>query len=197
MSKEEKGLERRLRQTINKYMREMGFHLYLIKGEVRRQSSMGDVPAFGIGVGRVGRITVSDKLPSIVGDGGEVDFVIAHEICHIVRGHSVVKGAHYLLKRIYLVWAPWTVFRRFLSLKPIETFLVRGEELSADSCAVGLTQNKEAAISAIRKLCKFSGGNLDTPSHGMIIREFLSGSVESTPTETFRERIDNIETLQL
>ena len=197
-----KRFERKLGQTIDKYMREKGYYLHFIKGIVKPKESpiiQKCGPAYSIGTisSLIGFIVIFDELPSIMRDSEEFDFVIAHKICHIVKGHSTIKEIHHILKMIYPVWAPWTVFRRFLDLKPIGASLVKGQELSADSCAVRLTQNKKAAISAIGKLCELSGSDLNTPSHGMIKREFLLRAPELTPTETFGERIKNIRNLQL
>jgi Zn-dependent protease with chaperone function len=143
-------------------------------------------------------VVISDRLPSIFKDNDEFEFVIAHEICHILRGDPLLKVTHNILKKIYLVWAPWTVFRRFLGLKPIEASLVKVQEVEADRCACRqFTRNKKAAISAIKKLCElFAEGDLDAPSHDYIKRRFLSGYVERTPTETYRDRINGIKKLQ-
>ncbi|UZE94300.1 MAG: M48 family metalloprotease [Candidatus Pacearchaeota archaeon] len=130
----------------------------------------------------------------------EFDFIIAHELSHIVLQHYptsiILELPNVILTSIKEDWAKITklsidLIRLMLILKgslPPKENIKKNQEIEADIQAVYLTYNKVSAMSCLRKLAK---GNIFCGSHHSKIFN------TDFPILYFNERISAIEQLQL
>jgi len=133
--------------------------------------------AIGVSVlGRVlGRIRFGVELLYAL-NTGEQDFVLAHELSHLVSNHSASRLSPIAIRELLLanldsqertaarVWIEVAALGAYaLGALPLRAEILREHEYQADSLAVvSLTGDLESACSALSKL---SGGNMEAPSH--------------------------------
>jgi Zn-dependent protease with chaperone function len=129
-----------------------------------------------------------------------LEFVVLHELGHIVNNHSVSNLIFYGLKTTFisLVAEVFKVpagvieniigFLKFLitfsGQKTIEEQITAEKEIEADRYAVRLQGKKEPALSVLTKI---TNGNIDLPTHVTVDGNFI------IPAITARERIKAIE----
>ena len=130
----------------------------------------------------------------------EFDFVITHELSHIILRHYptsiILELPNAILTSIKEDWAKITelgidFIKLMLILKgnlPPKENIKKNQEIEADIQAVYLTYNKASAMSCLRKLAK---GNIFCGSHHTKIFN------TDFPILYFNERISAIEQLQL
>jgi Zn-dependent protease with chaperone function len=174
----------------------------------------GVSPAFGFGMRfpsflgypefPVGAIFVSDSYCSYFPEK-ELEFIVLHELGHIVNNHSINNLIVYGVKEIFVSWlsqeteTPKDVIRNGIGLLKciiyalsgqgtIEEQITRQMELDADRYGVLYQREKEPAISVLTKI---TGGNIDVPTH------LTTDGVFVTPAITARERIDAIRNLTI
>jgi len=203
----------RFQTIINDYCRRNGFQQNLVAGlRFRHQRDVS--PAFGFGMKfpsilgfpefPIGAIFISDVLCSRLPED-ELEFVVLHELGHIVYSHSVNNLIVYGLKTTFVSWLTEifevtpTVVENVIGLlkwlyhtwsgqRTIEEQITAQKELEADRYGVTLQGRKEPAISV---LIKITNQNIDAPTHVTVDGSFV------LPAITARERIEAIRNLHL
>lgn len=191
-----------------KIQRIIGFHL---KGQGLDSSWVGglkfvdgtdDPPAFGGGLLfanlPIGIVFISESYCSTLPDE-ELEFVVLHELGHIVKSHSIANlfvalGKEYVTDLLAdtldlpreQTLAIITLIKWIFPGARIEEEITKQKELEADSYAVMLQGKKRPAISVLQKLAR---GNIKAPSHVTVTGTFVM------PAITFEERIEAIRNL--
>jgi len=191
-----------LQTIINSYFQRIGYPQHLVGGYTFKEKK-DDSPAFCLGFQifnlPIGLIFVSEGLPKILKED-ELEFVVLHEMGHIVKNHFVSTSFVWLMKswivdiisdgfevskqkaREYLDWLK--AFYVLLSGKrTMEEEAKARVELEADQYAVMFQGKKEPAISTLLKLSK---GNIRAPTHVTLDGRF------PFPITTYEERIETI-----
>lgn len=152
----------------------------------------------------VGLIFISDRLYHSL-NKEEMEFVVAHEIGHIMLNHLVISSLLAFTKEIFI-----TTLMNWLSLTrkeaenivgviklisavisrqtTIEERITAQKELDADKYAVQLQGRKEPALSCLRKFLAESS---------LGISHITENGLFKFPALTFKERIRAIESLRL
>lgn len=130
---------------------------------------------------------------------GELEFVVLHELGHVVNNHVVWNIGLFLAKETLVDWLRDLLetsrknvrdliglVKLVLGKKTIEEEITAQKEFMADAYAIKLQGNKHHAISFLQKL---SNGNLESPTHVTQDGVFFKTAV------TFRERIEAIQRL--
>jgi Zn-dependent protease with chaperone function len=151
----------------------------------------------------IGIIYVQDSFVSHL-PSGELEFVVLHELGHLVNNHivwnmglllvkeKIVEGLRDLLRDLSLRVSTDDVrnfiglVKSFLARKTIEEQITAQAELMADAYAVRLQSDKSHGISFLQRL---GSENLDSPTHITQDGTFFNTAI------TVRERIDAIERL--
>ena len=191
-----------LQTIINSYFQRIGYPQHLVGGYTFKEKK-DDSPAFCLGFQifnlPIGLIFVSEGLSKILKED-ELEFVVLHEMGHIVKNHFVSTSFVWLMKswivdiisdgfevskqkaREYLDWLK--AFYVLLSGKrTMEEEAKARVELEADQYAVMFQGKKEPAISTLLKLSK---GNIRAPTHVTLDGRF------PFPITTYEERIEMI-----
>jgi len=192
----------RLQTMINSYFQRIGYQQHLVGGYAFKEKR-DDSPAFCLGFQifnlPLGLIFVSEGLSKILKED-ELEFVVLHEMGHIMKNHYVSTSFVWLMKswivdiiadgfevskqkaREYLDWLK--AFYVLLSgKKTIEEEAKARIELEADQYAVTFQGKKDPAISTLLKLSK---GNIRAPTHVTLDGRF------PFPITTYEERIEMI-----
>jgi len=152
----------------------------------------------------IGLIFVSDELYNSLGNE-ELEFVIAHEIGHIMLNHCVISSALSFVKEVFIYLLSnmlecsrkkaedfFGIIKLILVLiskqKTIEEEITAQKELEADEYAVCLQKEKNAALSALTKL---AGGNTHIFTHVTEDGKF------KFPVLTFEDRIKHIKNITI
>lgn len=192
----------RLQTIINSHLQGIGHPQHLVSGysfNLKDEVS----PAFCLGVQifnlPVGFVFVSDDFSKILKDD-ELEFVVLHEMGHIMKNHFVSSAFVWLMKSWivdiiadifevskkkaveYLEWGK-ALYVLFSQKRTIEEEAKARVELEADQYAVMSQNKKEPAISTLLKL---SNGNIRMPSHVTVDGRF------PFPVTTYKERIEAI-----
>ncbi|MDH5374358.1 MAG: M48 family metalloprotease [Candidatus Bathyarchaeota archaeon] len=203
----------RLKVVIGEYARRGGFQQNWVAGlQFVHQHEVS--PAFGFGMNfpsflgypefPVGAILVSDNFCGNLPEE-ELEFVVAHELGHIVNNHSIQNLVVFGAKEIFVLWLaeqteiPVDTIRNGIGLlkniiyvltgqRTIEEQITAQKEKDADKYAVVHQRTKEPAISVLTKI---TNGNIDIPTHLTVDGSFV------TPAITARERIEAIRNLYL
>lgn len=192
----------RLQTIINNYFLRVGYPQHFVSGLTFKEKK-DDSPAFCLGFQiwnyPIGAIFVGEKLSKILTDA-ELEFVVLHEMGHIMKNHFVSSSFVWLVKSwvIDIIADGFEVSERkakeYLGLlKAVYVLLSRKKtveeeakaklELEADQYAVMVQGRKEPAISTLLKLSK---GNLRAPTHVTFDGRF------PFPIITYEERIEAI-----
>jgi len=201
-----------LQTTINEYLRRDGFQQNGVVG-LRFRFQREVSPAFGFGVKLpailgfpefpIGTVFISDIYYTTLPDE-ELEFVVLHELGHIVNSHSVNNLIVYGVKRILISWfadileIPQTQVENIIGFlkwlytasgqRTIEEEITAQKELEADRYAVTLQGRREPAISVLTKI---NNQNIDAPTHVTVDGVFV------TPAINARERIEAIRNLPI
>lgn len=172
----------KLQKIINNYFQRMGFTQHLVGGLTFREKK-DDSPAFCLGFQvfntPIGLVFVSEGLSNSLTEE-ELEFVILHEMGHIMKNHFVSASFVWLMKswivdiiadgfevskqkaREYLEWAKAIYVILSGERRTIEEEAKARVELEADQYAVTYQGKKEPAISTLLKLSK---RNIRAPTH--------------------------------
>lgn len=164
-------------------------HVY----EVNQSTKTNALNAYVTGIGSNARIVLWDTTLKQL-DDDEILFIMAHEIAHYKKNHIYIGIARYLLislvglfilnklalfiikkfgpqlqlttlqevKSLPLILVLLSMLLFFSS--PLTSYISRQQESSADSYALQLTNNPDAAISTFQKLAKASLNEVNPPS---------------------------------
>jgi len=191
---------------INNYFQRIGYTRHFVWGYAFKEKP-DDSPAFCLGFQifnlPLGLVFVSEGLSKILKDE-ELEFVILHEMGHIMKNHFVLTSFVWLMKSwiVDIIADGLEVSKKKATeylewLKAIYVILSGGRrtmeeeakakvELEADQYAVTFQGKKEPAISTLLKLSK---GNIRAPTHVTFDGRF------PFPVTTFEERIEAIRKL--
>jgi len=174
----------------------------LVGGLIFREEK-DDSPAFALGFQilnyPIGAIFVGEKFSKVLTDD-ELEFVILHEIAHIVQNHLVMSSLVWLGKGFVIdllanvfeiskkeaqeyLGVVKTLYTLLSGKKTIEEEVKAQMELEADEYAVNVQGRKEPAMSTLLKLTK---GNIRAPTHVTVDGHF------QLPVVTCEERIEAI-----
>lgn len=192
----------RLQTIINDYFQRVGYPQHLVGG-LSFKEQKDDSPAFCLGFQvfnmPIGLIFVSEGLSKGLTQE-EMEFVILHEMGHIMKNHFVGSSFVWLAKE-YLVDNLADILdiskkKARETLEWLKAFyvLIKGKktieeetkakfELEADNYAITVQGQKEPAISTLMKLSK---GNVRAPTHVTFDGRF------PFPITTYEERIEAI-----
>jgi len=197
----------RLQTIINSHFLRIGYVQHLVGG-LTFQEKKDDSPAFCLGFQiwnyPIGVIFVGEKLSQTLTDA-ELEFVVLHEMGHIMKNHLVGTSFVWLMKSwiIDIIADSLEVSKRkardYLDLLKAFYVLLSGRktveeeakaeiELEADKYAVTVQGQREPAISMLLKLSK---GNVRAPTHVTFDGRF------PFPIITYEERIEAIRNLSL
>jgi len=192
----------RLQSIINNHFLRMGYPQHFVGG-LGFKEEKADSPAFCLGFQiwnfPIGAIFVGEKLSKALTED-ELEFVVLHEIGHIMKNHFVSVSFVWLMKSwiIDIIADSFEVSKKkakeYLGLLKALYVLLSGKktieeeakaklELEADQYAVMVQTRKEPAISTLTKL---SQGNIRAPTHVTIDGRF------PFPVTTYEERIEAI-----
>ena len=193
----------RLQTIITNYFQRIGYPQSLVSGLTFKETKT-DSPAFCLGVQilnmPIGVILVSEELSKSLTQE-ELEFVVLHEMGHIMNNHFV--GASFIwLTKSWIIDIIADVFEvskkkanEYLSLAKVLYILWNKKrtaeeeakatfELEADKLAIITQGQKEHARSTFIKL---SNGNVRAPTHVTVDGQF------PFPIITYEERINAIE----
>lgn len=197
----------KLQVLIGNCLNKAGYQQYAISGLMFKEEKT-DSPAFSLGFQLlnypIGAIFVGENLSSILTDD-ELEFVVLHELGHIVKNHSLGSSFIWLGKSIVIEFLAdgfevskkraqeyLDVIKAFYMLfsgkKTIEEEAKAQMELEADKYAVITQGKKEPAISTLLKL---TNGNIRAPTHVTVDGSF------PFPIIKCEERIEAIKNLSL
>jgi len=192
----------RLQIIINNYFQRVGYTQHLVGGLTFKEEK-DDSPAFTLGFQifniPIGGIFVSESLVRMLTQE-ELEFVVLHEMGHIMKNHVVGSSFIWLMKswiidtiadtfeiskqearkNLELLKALYVLFS---GKKTIEEESKARLELEADNFAVMVQGQKGPAISTLLKLSK---GNIRAPTHVTFDGRF------PFPIITYEERIEAI-----
>ncbi|MFK2825842.1 M48 family metallopeptidase [Bacillus sp. B190/17] len=170
-------------------------HVY----EVNKSKETNALNAYVTGIGDHARIVLWDTTLNKLNED-EILFVMAHEMAHYVKKHIYIGIGSYLVLAFFGFWltAKWMeklvskygeklqihelsqlrTLPLFLlvisiltfSISPFTNAISRFEEKQADAYAIEMTENKDAAISAFRKLSKEGLSEMKPPGLVKIFR---------------------------
>ncbi len=123
----------------------------------------------------LGLIRINPSVLNLL-TGEEIDFVLSHELFHILNNHLITRGtmeiSKTMLKEASKTDEDAKAIKGILELiniasvalgkLPLEPSITKIQEISADVWAIRFTGNYNAAVSALTKLVKH---DLDSPSH--------------------------------
>lgn len=197
----------RLQTIINNYFLRIGFTQHLVGG-ISFKETKDDSPAFCLGFQiwnyPIGAIFVGENLIKTL-TNDELEFVVLHEMGHIMKNHFVSTSFVWLMKSwvIDIIADVLDVSRKkaeeileilkllYVGLsggkKTIEEEAKAKLELEADQYAVMVQGRKNPAISTLLKLSK---GNIRAPTHVTFDGTF------PFPIITYEERIEAIKRIQ-
>jgi len=191
-----------LQTIINNYFQRIGYRQNFVGGMVFKEKK-DDSPAFCLGLQvlntPIGLIFVSEGLSKVLTQE-ELEFVVLHEMGHIMKNHVVGASLIWLMKEwiIDLIADSFEVSKKKAKqyLEVLKAFYVwvKGKrtieeeakakhELEADNFAVTVQGRREPAISTLHKLSK---GNIRQPTHVTNDGSF------AFPITTYEERIEAI-----
>lgn len=197
----------RLQTIINNHFLGIGCVQHLVGG-LTFQEGKDDSPAFCLGFQiwnyPIGVIFVGEELSQTLTDT-ELEFIVLHEMGHIMTNHLVGSSFVWLMKSwiIDIIADLLEVSKRkardYLDLLKAFYVLLSGKktveeeakakiELEADQYAVTVQGQREPAISTLLKLSK---GNVRAPTHVTFDGRF------PFPIITYEERIEAIRNLNL
>ena len=187
-----------LQQRLDNFLRMLNRKGFVSLEVIRAPKYPAGAQGFCVLNHAFGQVQVSEILTQSL-TNEELDFVIVHELTHIVENHLIWRSLADLPQSFLdaataagdedaslvnlLVYAAKAVCVVTKQLPP-EAALTKAQEIGADVQAICLTRNLPAAISTLTKL---AGNNLDQASH---IWEFVGVGL---PVMTIRERIDEIQ----
>jgi len=192
----------RLQTIVNDYFLRIGHPQYLVGG-LSFKENKDDSPAFCLGFQAfntpIGLIFVSEGLSKILTQE-ELEFVVLHEMGHIMKNHVVGSSFVWLMKSwiIDIIAEMFEVSKpkakQYLEFAKALYVLTSGKktpeeetkakhELEADNFAFSLQGRKDPAISTLLKLCQ---GNVRAPTHVTFDGSF------PFPVVTYEERIETI-----
>lgn len=192
----------RLQTIINNHFLRIGYPQHFVGG-LSFKEKKDDSPAFCLGFQilnfPIGAIFVGEKLSKTLTED-ELEFVVLHEMGHIMKNHFVSTSFVWLAKSwiIGIIADSLKVSKKnaieylgrlkaFYVLlsgkKTIEEEAKARLELEADQYAVTVQTRKEPAISTLIKLSK---GNIRAPTHVTIDGRF------PFPVTTYEDRIEAI-----
>jgi Zn-dependent protease with chaperone function len=192
----------RLQTVINNYFQRVGYAQHLVGG-LSFKEEKDDSPAFCLGFQifntPIGLIFVSEGLSKALTQE-EMEFVVLHEMGHIMKNHFIGSSFVWLMKswiidmiadslevskqkaREYLDWLK--AFYVLLSgKKTVEEEAKAKLELEADNFATMVQGRKDSSISTLLKLSK---GNIRAPTHVTFDGRF------PFPIITYEERIEAV-----
>ena len=196
----------KLQNIIDNYLRRDNYYQNAVLGYTFRQEGSaftigGKIPKivwFNIPEIPIGLIYVQENYANSL-PREELEFVVLHELGHLVNNHVVWNIGLFLAKETLIDWLKGLLetskknVRNLIGLaklvlgkKTIEEEITAQKEFMADAYAVGLQGNKYPAKSFLQKL---SNGNLESPTHVTQDGVFFKTAV------TFRERIEAIQRL--
>jgi len=200
------GSDARLQTMINSYFQRIGYQQHLVGGYSFKEER-DDSPAFCLGFQifnlPIGLIFVSEGLSKILKED-ELEYVVLHEMGHIMKNHFVSTSFVWLMKSWivdiiadglevskkkateYLEWLKVIYVVLSGGRRTIEEEAKAKVEVEADQYAVTFQGKKEPAISTLLKLSK---GNIRAPTHVTFDGRF------PFPVTTFEERIEAIKKL--
>lgn len=200
--------DQRIQSIISSHLGRDGFQSHFVFGLAFREKKQ-DPPAFSVGAEifrfPIGWIHISEGLYRTLTEE-ELEFVVLHELGHIVKNHSigtfiVLLGKGYIVEWLAdtfdltakqaketLGWikAIWTFFNK--RTKTVEEEISAQQELDADRYAVMHQNKKEPAISVLNKLTK---GDIRRLTHFTMDGRFVF------PIVTAEQRIEAIRNLHL
>jgi Zn-dependent protease with chaperone function len=168
----------------------------------------GDPPAFSLGINflgvALGFIFISEEFSTLLNEK-ELEFVVLHELGHIIYNHNVLSFIVQIFKAgiielvaevlgitlkqaqnlIGVIKAFYMIFSR---KKTIEEEITAQKEFQADEYAVIWQQTSLPAISVLSKIV---GGKLQTPTH------FTKDGTFTLPAVSAAERIQRIKNIPL
>lgn len=192
----------RLQTIINNYLLRIGYPQHFIGGLSFREKK-DDSPAFCLGFQiwnfPIGAIFVGEQLSKALTEN-ELEFVVLHEMGHIMKNHFISTSLVWLMKSwiIDIIADSFEVSKKeakeYLGLLKAFYVLLSGKktieeeakaklELEADRYAVMAQSRKESATSTLTKLSK---GNIRAPTHVTIDGHF------PFPVITYEDRIEAI-----
>jgi len=193
----------RLQTIINNHLQRSGYSQHLVSGysfSVKNEVSPAFCLGFQIFKLPLGLVFVSDDLSKILKED-ELEFVVLHEIGHIMKNHFISSAFVWLMKSWiidiiadcfevskkkaieYLGWIK-ALYVLFSQKRTVEEEAKARVELEADQYAVMSQNKKDPAISTLLKL---SNGNIRAPTHVTVDGHF------PFPVTTFEERLAAIE----
>jgi Zn-dependent protease with chaperone function len=192
----------RLQTIINNYFQKIGYAQHLVCG-LSFKEGKDDSPAFCLGFQifniPMGLIFVSEGLSSGLTQE-EMEFVVLHEMGHIMKSHFVGSSFVWLMKSWIIdimadsLEVSKQKAREYLDLlkafyvllsgkKTVEEEAKAKHELEADNFAITVQGRKDPSISTLLKLSK---GNIRAPTHVTFDGRF------PFPVITYEERIDAV-----
>ena len=192
----------RLQTIINNYFQRVGYAQHLVGGLAFKEEK-DDSPAFCLGFqifnNPIGLIFVSEGLSGALTQE-EMEFVVLHEMGHIMKNHFVGTSFIWLMKswiidiiadmfevskqkaREYLEWLK-ALYVLVSGKKTMEEEAKAKLELEADNFAITVQGQKEPATSTLLKLSK---ENVRAPTHVTFDGRF------PFPIITYQERIEAV-----
>lgn len=200
--------DERMQNIINGHLGKDGHQSHFVFG-LAFKGKKQDPPAFSVGAeifrSPIGWISVSESLHRTLTEE-ELEFVVLHELGHIVKNHSVgtlivLLGKGYIMdllgdafdltarqarETLGLIKAIWAFFNKRTGT--VEEEISARQEFEADRYAVMHQDRKEPAISVLNKLTK---GNIKRLTHFTMDGRFVF------PVVTAEQRIEAIRNLHL
>jgi len=193
--------EKKIKRIISLHLSRQGLDSSWVGG-LKFADRTGDSPAFGGGLVfanlPIGVVFVSESYCNTLPEE-ELEFVVLHELGHVVKSHSVASFFVALGKEFVIdlladnleiprrqALAIIALVKWIFPGARIEEGITAEKELEADRYAVMLQRKKEPAISVLQKLAR---GNIKAPSHVTVTGTFVM------PAITFEERIEAIRNL--
>lgn len=193
--------EEKIQRIIGFHLRQQGLDSNWLGG-LKFTDRTGDPPAFGGGLlfakVPIGLVFVSESFCNALSQE-ELEFVVLHELGHIVKSHSIANFIVALGKEFVTdllasnlelpreqALGIIALLKWFFPGARIEEGITAQKELQADEYAVTLQRKKEPAISVLQKLAR---ENIRAPSHVTVTGAFV------LPAITFEQRIDAIRNL--
>lgn len=196
----------KLQNTIDKYVRMDNYSQHAVLGYSFTQEGSaftigGKIPRisfFNIPEIPIGLIYVQENYINSL-PLGELEFIVLHELGHVINNHVVWNIVVFLTKEVLIDWLREHlgtsredtrnligIVKLLFGKKTIEEELTAQKEFAADAYAVRMQGNKNYGMSVLQRL---SNGKLDAPTHITQDGSFFNTAV------TFRERIEAIERL--
>jgi len=164
-----------LQDRLNQFLLTLNVKGMITVAVVQDENCLADAWGASFGGHALGLIRISPNLLNIL-TAEEIDFVLGHELFHILDNHLITRGIVEISKAtlneasktdedanaIKVILDLVNIASVVLGKLPFEPSITRVQEVSADVWAIRFTGNYNAAVSALTKLVN---NNLDQPSH--------------------------------